>query len=386
VAYPVRVVLCLAASVTALAALPAAAMAGSISGTVTAENGGAPIGGVEVCPQRQPYTVETACTVTDGSGHYSLSGLPEGNYMLYFSADPANLKYVSEFYDNRRYPWESDLVPVGWNQNLTGLNVQLAEGGSISGVVSEEGTGNPIAGIRACASDHKGIPERCANSGQNGEYRINGLRSDRYRVEFEGGNRANYLREFYKDAPNGTTADEVEVEAPNLTPGIDAALTPGAQILGHVSDVADGGPVSGVMVCAEAQVGEFQDCDWTDTIGNYALRSLPAGTYLIAFELEYLPFGTVAEQWWQGVPLKAEATPIEISPPEVRDGIDGQVRRPYSQSPLERPPVATYEPKLEVQKSPPPKCRKGFHHKRIAGKSRCVRKHHKPNLHKHRGR
>jgi hypothetical protein len=385
-AYPVRVVLCLAVCVVILGVAPAVAMAGSISGTVTAENGGAPIGGVEVCPQRQPYTVETDCTVTNGSGNYGLSGLPEGNYMLYFSANSANLKYVSEFYDNKRYPWESDLVPVGWNQNLTGLNVQLAEGGSISGVVSEEGTGSPIAGIRACASDHEGIPERCANSGPNGEYRINGLRSDEYRVEFEGGNRANYLREFYKDAPSGTTADEVEVEAPNLTPGIDVALTPGAQILGHVSDIADGGPVSDVMVCAEAQVGEFQDCNWTDAAGDYALRSLPAGTYLIAFELEYLPFGTVAEQWWQGVSLKAEATPIEIAPPETRDEIDGQVRRPYRESSPERPPVVTYEPKPGVKKSPPPKCRKGFHRQRIASKSRCVKKHPRAHSRKHRGR
>ena len=385
-AYPARVVLCPLICAAALAMLPAAAMAGSISGAVTAENGGAPIGGVEVCPQRQPYTVETDCTVTDGSGNYSLTGLPEGSYMLYFSANPANLKYVSEFYDNERYPWESDLVPIAWNQDLTGLNVQLAEGGSISGVVSEEGTGSPIAAIRVCASDHEGIPERCANSGPNGEYRINGLRSDEYRVEFEGGNRANYLREFYKDAPSGATADEVEVEAPNLMPGIDVTLTPGAQIFGHVSDIADGGPASDVMVCAEAQVGEFQDCDRTDAAGDYALRSLPTGTYLIAFELEYLPFGTVAEQWWQGVPLKAEATPIEIAPPETRDEIDGQVTRPYRESPPERPPVVAYAPKPAVKKSPPPKCREGFHRKRTAGKSRCVRKHPKTNSHKNRGR
>jgi carboxypeptidase family protein len=385
-AYPARVVLCLAVCVAALVALPAAAMAGSISGTVTAENGGAPIAQVEVCPQRQPYTVETDCTVTNGAGNYSLSGLPEGSYMLHFSASLANLKYVNEFYDNKRYPWESDLVPIAWNQDLTGLNVQLAEGGSISGVLSEEGTGVPIGGVRVCASDHEGIPERCASSGPSGEYRINGLRSDTYRVEFEGGNRVNYLREFYKDAASGAEAEGLEVEAPNLLSGIHATLAPGAQIFGHVSDIADGGPVSDVMVCAEAQVGEFQDCDWTDAAGDYALRSLPAGTYLIAFELEYLPFGTVAEQWWQGVSLKAEATPIEISPPETRDEIDGQVRGPYRESLPERPPVVTYEPKSEVKKSPPPRCRKGFHRKRVAGKSRCVRKHPETRSHKNRGR
>lgn len=386
-AYPVRVVLCLMVCAAALAVLPVAAMAGSIAGTVTAENGGAPIGGVEVCPKRQPYTVETDCTMTNGSGNYSLSGLPEGSYMLHFSAGPANLKYINEFYSDKRYYWEAeaDLVSVAWSQDLSGLDVQLAEGGSISGVVSEDSTGIPIAGIRVCASDHEGIPERCANSGPGGEYQINGLWSDKYRIEFEGGNRVNYLREFYKDAASVAGAEKVEVKAPNLVSGINATLAPGAQILGHVSDVADGGPVSDVMVCAEAQVGEFQDCDWTDAAGDYALRSLPASTYLVAFELEYLPFGTVAEQWWQGVSLKAEATPLEIAPPETRSGIDGRVRRPYRELPPERPPLVTYGTK-PVKKPGLPKCRKAFHRKKVAGKSRCVRKYRKAHPHRHGSR
>lgn len=382
-AYPARVILCLVACMAALGAVPAAAMAGSISGTVTAENGDAPIGGVEVCPQRQPYTVETDCTVTDGSGNYSLSDLPEGSYMLYFSANPANLKYVSEFYNDKRYPWEVDLVSITWSQSLTGLNVQLAEGGSISGVVTEEGSVNPIAGIRACAIDHEGIPERCSNSGPTGEYWINGLRSGEYSVEFEGGNRVDYLREFYKDAANWAAAEDLEVEAPNLTPSIDAALAPGAQILGHVSAVGSGGPVSDVMVCAEAQVGEFQACDWTDAAGDYALRSLPAGTYLLGFGLEYLPFGTTAAQWWQGATLKSEATPIEIAPPETRTGIDGQVTNLYREAQSESPAV-TFAPRpIEPLTE---KCRKGFHRKPVGDSSRCVKKRRKAHPHKDRGR
>jgi hypothetical protein len=383
-AYPVRVVLCLVACAVALGALPAAAMAGSISGTVTAENGGVPIAGVEVCPTRQPYTVETACTVTDGTGSYSLSSLPEGSYMLYFSANPANLKYVSEFYDNERYPWESDLVPVAWNQDVTGLDVQLAEGGSISGVVSEEGTGNPIAGIRACANDDQGLGDRCSNSGPNGEYRINGLRSDTYRVEFEGGNRVNYLREFYKDAASGTGAERLEVEAPDLLPGIDATLAPGAQILGHVSGISSGAPVSDVTVCAKAQVGEFEDCNRTDAAGEYVLRSLPAGTYLVGFGIEYLPFGTTAAQWWQGATMEADATPIEIAPPKTLIGIDGQVEDPYREPQLEAP-VAQLGGTKPVEPASA-KCRKGFHRKRVGSSSRCVKKRRRAHSHKGRSR
>jgi hypothetical protein len=385
-AYPVRVVLCLAVCAVALGAVPAVAMAGSISGTVTAESGGAPIGGVEVCPQRQPYTVETDCTVTDGSGNYSLSSLPEGSYMLYFSANPANLKYVSEFYDNKRYPWESDLVPIAWNQDRTGLNVQLAEGGSISGIVTEEGTGAPIAGIRACARDSQGLDDRCTNSGPTGAYRINGLRSDEYSVEFEGGNRVNYLREFYKDAANWAAAEKLTVEAPNLVPNIDDTLAPGAQILGHVSDVGNGGPAFDVTVCAEALVGEVEACDSTDAAGDYALRSLPAATYIVGFGIEYLPFGRWAQQWWQGATLKTEATPIELAPPESRGDINGQAKSPFGEWPQDAvapPTPPAILPKANVR---PPKCRKGFHRQQVRGISRCVRKHRKAHPHTSRGK
>ncbi len=381
-AYPVRVVLCLMVCGAALVALPASAMAGSISGTVTAEDGGAPIAEVEVCPRRQPYTVETSCTETDGSGHYSLLGLPEGSYMLSFSADRANLEYVSELYDDKRYSWEvgaADLVPIAWNQDLTGLDVQLAEGGSISGIVSEEGTGNPVTGVRACAIDHQGIPERCSSSGPAGEYQLNGLRSGEYSVEFEGGNRANYLREFYKDSDTWAGAEELEVEAPNPLPGVDATLAPGAQVLGHVSAVS-GGSVSGVTVCAKAQVGEFEDCDLTDGAGDYALRSLPAGAYLVGFGIEYLPFGTRAAQWWQGAALEADATPIEIAPPETRTGIDGQVSDPYREPQVEVPVLQLGGPRTAKSrpiKSTPAKCRKGFHRKRFGARSHCVKRAHR---------
>lgn len=383
-AHPARVVLGLVVCVAALVALPAAAMAGSISGAVTAEGDGAPIAGVEVCPKRQPYTVETDCTVTDGSGDYSLPNLPEGSYMLHFSTERANLKYVSEFYDNKRYYWEAetDLVPVAWNQNLTGLNVQLAEGGSIAGLLSEDVTGTPISGVRACAIDHEGIPERCASSGTGGEFWLNGLPSDTYSVEFEGGNQVNYLREFYEDSDTWAGAKDLEVEAPNLVSGVDATLAPGAQILGHVSGVSSGAPVSGVMVCAKAQVGEVEDCDSTDAAGDYALRSLSAGTYLVGFGIEYLPFGAAAAQWWQGAAREAEATPIEIAPPETLTGIDGQVKDPYRQPQLEVPVARLDGP--ESVESALSKCRKGFHRKRVGNGSRCLRKQRK--AHPHRGR
>jgi hypothetical protein len=317
--------------------------------------------------------------VTDGSGNYSLLGMPQGSYHMYFSAWSGNLKYVSKSYPG--------LVTIEASQDLIGLDVQLAEGGSVSGLVTQEGSAAPISGLRVCAIDHEGTTGRCSNSGSDGGYRLNGLPTGEYSVEFEGGNAVNYLYEFYKDAKTWAAAEKVQVEAPNLTPGIDAVLAPGAEILGHVSEVGSGAPMANVMVCAEAQVGEFQDCEWTDSAGGYALRSLPAGTYLVAFGIEFLPIlGRYVAQWWQGAFSEAEATPIAIAPPETRSGIDARLPNPYEPHPesVVKPEsiVATILPKPEKQ---PAKCHRRFHRKKVHGKSRCVRKHRRPHSHRHRG-
>lgn len=367
------VFLCLAFSA------PAAALAGTISGTVSAEGGG-PLQGVEICPQPQPYTFEVDCTTTDSAGHYALTELPGHDYSLYFSAWRNNLPYVSEFYEDAHDFEDAEFVHVDALQTVT-IDVALAAGGSIAGSVSDEGTEAPIAGIWACAIDHEGIPERCSSSGADGSYVLNGLPSGEYDVEFEGTNEVSYLHEFYEDSASWAGATDVTVTAPATTAGIDAALAPGAGISGHVTDPTTGAPSRGVFVCANQQPpGEFQGCDTTDAAGDYAIASLPAGTYLVAFELEYFPWGPWAEQWWNGAETMDEADPIVIAPPESRTGIDGQATSPFwPQEPESggQPPVAPPPPETlpAPRRKPPVKCRKGFHRKLVKGKKRCVRKH-----------
>jgi hypothetical protein len=368
---------------------PALAAASSISGTVSDENTKAGIGGMEVCPTPRPYTIETECVETSASGHYELAGLPGGNYLVYFSAWRNNLKYVSEFYKDKRYSYEADLLSLGAAENAT-LNAELAEGGSISGTVTDENTGLPIEGIFACAIDHEGIPPRCASSDADGEYTLHGLPSGEYRVEFEGNNEVNYLRELYKDAETWAAATKVSVTAPAMTAGIDDELAPGAQILGHVSQVSTGTPLAKVFVCAlEPAPGEREGCDTTDSEGNYAIRSLAAGTYLVAFELEYPPFGPPgpsALQWWDGASTEAEADPIEIAPPETRSGIDGQIAKEIFPPPSEEAPQESGSPPPPAPAPvlPAKKCRKGFHRKLVKGKRRCVRKHRHHHQHSRR--
>jgi hypothetical protein len=368
----------------AVLVVPAMAAASSISGTVTAEDGG-PIAGVQVCPTPQPWLFEADCDETDSAGHYELSSLPAADYLIDFSAFLSNLRYVDELYDNAMSRNEADLFHLNEGEDAT-VDAELAEGGSIAGTVIDETTDQPIEGLWACAmAEWVG---RCAQTDAAGNYLINGLPSDGYVVEFRSENVVNYLLEYYDDTDDFGTAAHVAVTAPATTSGIDAELAPGAQILGRVTETGTGAPFDGELVCAEEpgfEGWQQAGCDWTDAFGAYAIRGLPAGSYLVSFGLEYTPeFSFLMRgQWWQGAASREEATPIEIAPPETRTGIDGELPDPYA--PREPEPEAeagggspiVSTPAAPVVKPPLRKCKKGFHRKWVKGKKRCVRKHKK---------
>jgi len=367
-------------------AVPSLAAAGSVSGTVTAVGGGG-IPGVDVCFRPDPEAFETICAQTGDDGAYKAENLPGANYVIRFDADRANLKYVSEYYNDAISYFDLDLLQLGALDNLGGLNAELAEGGSIAGTVTDETTDLPIAGIRVCGEVFSGFPGRCVNTDSAGGYQINGLPSDDYRVEYEGGNRVNYLREAYDDADPLGPGTDVSVTAPGTTSGIDAKLTPGAQILGRVTEIGTGVPLPGTWICAEDRSpGGYQECNSADSAGNYAIRSLPAGTYFVSFGVEYAPVtgAQIFGQWWQGAATIAEATPIAIVPPETRAGIDGQLPERFPKPKPEAIQVSLI-PRPPGPKPQPKRCRKGFHKKKVKGKVRCVRKHKRHGKHRGRG-
>jgi hypothetical protein len=388
----VRRAVLVAFAVSATLLAPAAARAASISGTVTDESTLLGIAGIDVCTNTLGGG-EPGCDETDSTGAYSISGLPAGEYWLSFSAYRNNLKYVSEIYDDKEYQWEADTLTLAAGEELQGIDAQLGEGGSISGTVTDEATGEPIAGIAACAIDHEGIPQRCALTDADGTYDLHGLRSGDYDIEYEGWNRVNYLTEFYEDAATWAAATDLIVTAPETISGIDAKLARGAEILGHVSDVASGAPVTGAMVCAPPEsvpYGEInENCDWTDSEGNYAIRSLPAGRYQVAFDVEFSGGpgdGPVVGQWWKEAGTRAAATVLELTPPQTVAAVDGKVSLPfYGPYPLEEqvPPPAAAPTQPPVQR-PLAKCKKGFHRKLVKGKNRCVRKHRHRRAHHRR--
>jgi len=380
----------------ALAALaPAFASAASIAGTVTDEDTHAGIAGIEVCAGPTP-TTEVDCEKTIIGGTYLLDGLPAGSYQVRFSAIAWEPNYVQEWYGGDQiYP--GDLVTVGAGEAKTGIDAELEEGGVIEGTATDAENPGPAANVWVCVEAELPVfYGLCQRTDSEGKYVASDLPTGEYRISFDGENDANYLRRYYKDTDYYGAATKVPVTVGTTVPGIDAALYPGAQIFGTVTEAGTGVPLGGIEVCLWRKENwmwpdEVQSCTKTDSSGNYAIRSLPDDAYGVVFSREgsYWVYDTFKEQWWKDHDVAEESVTLHTMPPHAYTGIDAQLvnlaPKPETGGggTVTPPPASLPLPPPPVTKQPPRKCKKGFRRKLVKGKVRCVRKH-RPRKHQQR--
>jgi Carboxypeptidase regulatory-like domain len=367
------------------AVAPSLAAAGSISGAVSAASGGAPIQGVEVCSHVQPYTFEDTCAETNSGGAYTLGGLPAGSYYVHFSTDQHNLDYVNQYFDGKDF-LPGDLVTIAASEVRTGVDAELRAGGVIAGAVTDAASANPVAGFPVCAFAQfpTGETGRCTQTDAGGNYAIKGLVSEEYEVTFEGEGEFNYLTQYWEGSETYGAFDPVAVTEGTTVSGIDAALHPGAEISGTLTEAGTHKPLAHIRVDLLAPgTEEVLKFVQTDSAGNYAFRGRPTGTYVVAFSRPQSQFDDdgFSTQYYKGATSFADATSLTVAPPEILTGIDGEVVNLFPPRRLE-PIVVTVFPTPK----PPKKCRKGFHRKKVKGKVRCVRKHKRRHQkHRHHG-
>lgn len=251
---------------------------GSISGRVTDETTGQPI----VMARLVAIGLDNWCygeAWSDTGGYYAITNLCAGIYQVKATV----CGYIPEIYP--------DSVIVVSGQNTPDINFALnTEGGgtgSISGMVTDETTGEPILGahVVAMVSD-SGCHHHDAWTDSNGYYIIEGLYPGSYQVK---AGKFGYILEFY---PNPVTV----IEGQN-TPGIDFALTPEGgggtgSISGTVTDEMTGNPIVGAHVCAMELGGGCHGHGnaWTDSNGYYIIQGLQPGVYQVSAGAEgYIP-------------------------------------------------------------------------------------------------
>ena len=193
------------------------AVGARISGRVTSTSG-APLAGVTVSAMTQE-SLDYRSTSTAADGTYTVQGLPGGTYALEFDPWLVAGDYSAEWWDDEDDLSSAVRFPLGAGQNMTGRNAQLAQGATITGVVTGPG-GSPVPNATVWCD--KGGTVFPTQTDASGVYTFKALRPGAYRLRFEAD--SSYVPEYWNNQVDETKAGRVSVAGQNVYRGIDARL------------------------------------------------------------------------------------------------------------------------------------------------------------------
>ncbi len=164
-------------------------------------------------------------------GSYKIIGLTAGSYKLQFSG--WNTGVLNQWYKNAPSFDTATAVTVTTSQDLTGINVTLVKGATISGKVTAPGA-SPSGIFVNATSTASHVQGGQSTVTSDGSYKIIGLPAGSYKVSFSdvsGG----LTQQWYKNASSFDTATAVTVGAGQDLAGINASLVKAATISGKIT-------------------------------------------------------------------------------------------------------------------------------------------------------
>lgn len=312
----------LAAVVLAVHAAPAAMAedaeaTASIAGTVVRAADGAPVAGAQVEAWAEDG-IGHGSAETQADGSYLIEGLVAGDYEISFAAAGQGL--VRQYWNGAHVGWELERVPVADGEAVVGIDAALVAGGSISGTVTREPDGAPLAAASVSVNGDAGS-FAAGSTDENGAYRIDGLLPDDYVVSFSAAD-GGLVREYWDGVHELSQAGRVTVVAGEDSAGIDASLQTGGSISGTVTRSADGSPVAGASVQVSEVAGSDVGSVSTDAEGAYRIDGLLPGDYTVFFRDAD---DTLVAEYWDSTTDLTAALPVDVAAGEVATGIDASL-------------------------------------------------------------
>lgn len=222
-------------------------LAGKLSGKVVDAATGSPISGARI-QAMGPYCYPPFWTLSDSSGKFTFSALPEGEYRLSAMAEG----YIAGYSGYGQYGLE-DVYKVLPGQEISGCTLSLKLGGAVSGRITSQVDGKPIAGAEVICfmtADQPGyVVSSPVLSQADGTYQISGLEPGSYvpLVQYAPGFQGAYC----PNTQDREQARQIVVEAGVETGSADIQLAPiqaKGIIRGRIIDKASGLPVAGIQV------------------------------------------------------------------------------------------------------------------------------------------
>jgi large repetitive protein len=303
---------------------------GELSGTAT-NSLGAPIAGLDVtaalCSNIGAVdAAPAAITVTDADGRYAVYGLAAGSYTIDFNwtYSVAGGDGAPQFYGGPTVS-SATCVPVAAGAATSGIDVQLAPTGQISGVVTDT-SGGPLPGqtVFADGSGPDSTQNVITHAGVDGSFTISGLGPGQYIVGFEGGG---FPTTYYTGGGDSLTGELLTVTAGATLGGIDEMLQPAGQISGTVTGPG-GAWLGSAGTPATRAVTAILDGHGPsvgiDPDGTYAIDDVPPGLHTIEFFTE--PCSVYVTQFLGAAETLAAAQQIDVSAGLTTPDVDASMQ------------------------------------------------------------
>lgn len=313
----------LGALIAMMTLFPAVASAGSISGIVLDAGTLAPLPGMDIDVFDSQFQLDVEFVVTTGAdGRYTISGI-EGDVYLRVDATPAS-GLADQFWPNAFLGSQAQLISVGSNQDLTGIDFGLVDGVSLRGAVLASDTGLPAAGIDLdlIGSDGFFLSGVDAVTALDGTYELGVVPPGSYYVKVDPELFQGYVPLYHPASPTLAAATPVIVSGVGDVSGIDFVVEPGGTILGHVSDaLALAGVPNLDLDIFDLGGTELTDFDArTDEVGDYRFGIVPVGTYVV--RVDPMPDQPYADLYYSQSATLAGATPITVTKGSLIGAID----------------------------------------------------------------
>ena len=207
----------------------------------------------------------------------------------------------------------------------------VAGTGSIEGAVRDAAKGTGIVGIEVCAFTFGSFEEEeeeegglhCALTIAGGYYAINRLPAGEYIVEFSTpfNGTLDYITQYWEEAKTLEESFPVEVATGQRVGGIDASLSKGGEVEGHVTG-ARGGSLADIEVCAWGVISDATACARTNSSGTYLITGLPTGSFKVGFRPEPESGLNYITQFYDEETSYASADPIDVKAEQKKEDVD----------------------------------------------------------------
>jgi 5-hydroxyisourate hydrolase-like protein (transthyretin family) len=308
------------------------AVGGQLIGTITADNGGAPLSGIQVVAYRYidtgsgSYWQYVKYNNSQADGSYHIGGLEDGSYRLYFS-DPAG-NFAPEYHNNKAQFNDADSVIISSAGSVT-IDAALADASRIQGIVTDESGTNPLQGVIVTGYRSNGSGGwdyvSSATTLADGSYNLGGLGGGTYRIEFSSPDGL-LQREYHDDTPDFNSATNIAVGAAVTLTGYDASMATAGRIDGTLADDSSIGVSNIDIVIYRYNEALFYWEDYaygfTDFDGNYSVGGLPGGTYRVGAR-DYS--GTYGDVYYANATDLDSANDVEVTAGAITSGINMQV-------------------------------------------------------------